>query len=359
MQAPSDEPAAATQPAHAAMGCAGSKPIDPADFIVPQDEPEEPMLVRLTSCAGSFVELVSKPRPKSEEPLKVVTWEGMVPQPLPSSAIENLDTANDTTAIVQSVDCQIYQKSPPFVISFFNANRKLVAVLSGERPPKNLGEADRMRADTAVLYVAEPPRGAAAATGHATRTTSDGSTLHAVAELRPIFSADYVARRAAKPGEQSLFNSSEAAHKEPYPWDIGLYLAGPGGTFHADPAATAPTAEGVPPFSLQPPDLRMRLAAGRSAYDYPISAIVVNARRNPVAVLQQARKRHPAWSYLPFPFLTLPCLTLPYLTLPPPLWPFSSRPTSNPSRSQGTSPHLTHSACMRPSISVPPLAPLH
>ena len=120
------------------MGCAGSKPIDPADFIVPQDEPEEPMLVRLTSCAGSFVELVSKPRPKSEEPLKVVTWEGMVPQPLPSSAIENLDTANDTTAIVQSVDCQIYKttSTPPFMISFFNANRKLVAVLSGERPPK-------------------------------------------------------------------------------------------------------------------------------------------------------------------------------------------------------------------------------
>ena len=342
------------------MGCAGSKPIDPADFIVPQDEPEEPMLVRLTSCAGSFVELVSKPRPKSEEPLKVVTWEGTPPRLAGARhpAIENLDTANDTTAIVQSVDCQIYQKSPPFVISFFNANRKLVAVLSGERPPKNLGEVDLMRADTAVLYVAEPPRGAAAATGHATRTTSDGSTLHAVAELRPIFSADYVAMATAKPGEEHKFNS-EAAHKEPYPWDIGLYLAGPGGTFHADPAATAPTAEGVPPFSLQPPDLRMRLAPGRSAYNFPISAIVVNARRNPVAVLQQARKRHPAWSYLPFPFLTLPCLTLPYLTLPPPLWPFSSRPTSNPSRSQGTSPHLTHSACMRPSISVPPLAPLH
>ena len=79
------------------------------------------MLVPLTSCAGSFVELVSKPRPKSEEPLKVVTWEGMVPQPLPSSAIENLDTANDTTAIVQSVDCQIYKttSTPPFMISFF------------------------------------------------------------------------------------------------------------------------------------------------------------------------------------------------------------------------------------------------
>ena len=170
----------ALKTAHAAMGCAGSKLIDPADFIVPQDEPEEPMLVRLTSCAGSFVELSSKPRPKSEEPLQLVAWEGMAPQPLSSSAIENFDTPNDTTAIVQSIDYQGYKKSRPFVISFFDANRKLVAVLSGKRPPTSLGYLDYLRAETCVLYVAAPPRGAAAAAGHATRTTSDGSTLYAV-----------------------------------------------------------------------------------------------------------------------------------------------------------------------------------
>ena len=132
------------------MGCAGSKPIDPADFIVPQDEPEEPMLVRLTSCASSFVELSSKPRPKSEDPIQLVTWEGLVPNP--KSTIENFDTANNTTAIVQSMDYQGYAKSRPFVISFFDANRKLVAVLSGGRPPQGLGYLDQMKADTAVLY---------------------------------------------------------------------------------------------------------------------------------------------------------------------------------------------------------------
>ena len=247
------------------------------------------MLVRLTSCAASFVELSSKPRPKSEEPLQLVAWEGMAPRPLSSSAIENFDTPNDTTAIVQSIDYQFYAKSRPFVISFFDANRKLVAVLSGKRPPTGLGYLDTMRAETCVLYSAAPPPAAA---GHATRTTSDGSTLYAVAELRPIFSADFVAQATAKPGEETCTVGD--LFVPPYPWEIGLYLAGPGGTFHADPAATAPTAEGVPPFSLQPPDLRMRLAPGGSASDYPISAIVVNARRNPVAVLQQARKRHPA-----------------------------------------------------------------
>ena len=258
------------------MGCAGSKPIDPAEFIVPQDEPEEPMLVRLTSCASSFVELSSKPRPKSEDPIQLVTWEGLVPNP--KSTIENLDTANNTTAIVQSMDYQGYAKSRPFVISFFDANRKLVAVLSGGRPPQGLGRGP----DTAVLYAAEPPRGAAAATGHATRTTSDGSTLHAVAELRPIFSAEFIKEQT--PGAERLFMPEQP----PKPWEVGLYLAGPGGTFHADPAAKFPVAEGVPPFSLRPPDLRMRLAPGASVSDYPVNAIVVNARRNPVAVLHQA-----------------------------------------------------------------------
>ena len=262
------------------MGCAGSKPIDPADFIVPQDEPEEPMLVRLTSCASSFVELSSKPRPKSEDPIQLVTWEGLVPNP--KSTIENLDTANNTTAIVQSMDYQGYAKSRPFVISFFDANRKLVAVLSGGRPPQGLGYLDQMKADTAVLYAAEPPRGAAAATGHATRTTSDGSTLHAVAELRPIFSAEFIKQQT--PGAETC----GFIEQPPKPWEVGLYLAGPGGTFHADPAAKFPVAEGVPPFSLRPPDLRMRLAPGASVSDYPVNAIVVNARRNPVAVLHQA-----------------------------------------------------------------------
>ena len=265
------------------MGCAGSKPIDPADFIVPQDEPEEPMLVRLTSCASSFVELSSKPRPKSEDPIQLVTWEGLVPNP--KSTIENLDTANNTTAIVQSMDYQGYAKSRPFVISFFDANRKLVAVLSGGRPPQGLGYLDQMKADTAVLYAAEPPRGAAAATGHATRTTSDGSTLHAVAELRPIFSAEFIKEQTpGGRGAERLFMPEQP----PKPWEVGLYLAGPGGTFHADPAAKFPVAEGVPPFSLRPPDLRMRLAPGASVSDYPVNAIVVNARRNPVAVLHQA-----------------------------------------------------------------------
>ena len=265
------------------MGCAGSKPIDPADFIVPQDEPEEPMLVRLTSCASSFVELSSKPRPKSEDPIQLVTWEGLVPNP--KSTIENFDTANNnTTAIVQSIDYQGYAKSRPFVISFFDANRKLVAVLSGGRPPQGLCRPP----DTAVLYAAEPPRGAAAATGHATRTTSDGSTLHAVAELRPIFSAEFIEQVCLPGAEPGGFASAGIIKQPPYPWEVGLYLAGPGGTFHADPAAKFPVAEGVPPFSLRPPDLRMRLAPGASVSDYPVNAIVVNARRNPVAVLHQA-----------------------------------------------------------------------
>ena len=266
------------------MGCAGSKPIDPADFIVPQDEPEEPMLVRLTSCAGSFVELSSKPRPKSEDPIQLVTWEGLVPNP--KSTIENFDTANNTTAIVQSMDYQGYAKSRPFVISFFDANRKLVAVLSGGRPQQGMGYLDQMKADTAVLYAAEPPRGAAAATGHATRTTSDGSTLHAVAELRPIFSAEFIKEQT--PQKTGAAERLFMPEQPPKPWEVGLYLAGPGGTFHADPAAKFPVAEGVPPFSLRPPDLRMRLAPGASVSDYPVNAIVVNARRNPVAVLHQA-----------------------------------------------------------------------
>ena len=285
------------------MGCAGSKLIDPADFIVPQDEPEEPMLVRLTSCAGSFVELSSKPRPKSEEPLQLVAWEGMASRPLSSSAVENFDTPNDTTAIVQSIDYHFYEKFRPFVISFFDANRKLVAVLSGERPPKRLGYLDTLRADTCVLYAAAPPRGAAAAAGHATRTTSDGSTLYAVAELRPIFSAEFIAQETAKPGEEYKHGMGGVGGLgyavPPYPWEVGLYVAGPGGTFHADPSATAPTAEGVPPYSLRPPDLRMRLPPGEFVCESPSNAIVVNERRNPVAVLRQARKSHPTRPSLP------------------------------------------------------------
>ena len=51
-------------------GCGGSKPIDPAEYIVPQSEPEEPMLVRLTSCAGNFVELSSSRAQRATSPSK-------------------------------------------------------------------------------------------------------------------------------------------------------------------------------------------------------------------------------------------------------------------------------------------------
>ena len=61
----------------------------------------------------------------------------------------------------------------------------------------------------------------------------------AVAELRPIFSAEFIAQETAKPGEE--YKHAWGASPAPYPWEVGLYVAGPGGTFHADPSATAPT----------------------------------------------------------------------------------------------------------------------
>ena len=256
------------------MGCGGSKPIDPAEYIVPQSEPEEPMLVRLTSCAGNFVELSVKPRPKSDEPIQdQVQLDGVTLGKNPT--IENIYTTTDTTAIIQSMDHAIYETSRPFVFSFYDANRKLVAVLTGKKPPECPDYLERVKAVRATLY-AKTPR--AAATGHSTKTMSDGQTLHAIAELRPIFTADFVSDRS----------TASAVAQPPHPWEVGLYLAGPGGTFGEDPGANAPTAEGVPPFSLRPPDLRMRLAPGASPSDYPIRAAVVNPGRNCVALFQQA-----------------------------------------------------------------------
>ena len=102
----------------------------------------------------------------------------------------------------------------------------------------------------------------------------------------------------------------------------------------------------------------------------PISAIVVNARRNPVAVLQQARKRHPAWSYLALPYLTLPFLTLP-LTLPLPYLTLHSPPVAVLEQADFKSVAIAryvatpHTQCMhaslyqRPAIGTTPFAPLH
>ena len=188
--------------------------------------------------------------------------------------IENIYTTTDTTAIIQSMDHAIYERLRALRFLVLRCKSQARGRAHGQEASPNARITGARKAVRATLY-AKTPR--AAATGHSTKTMSDGQTLHAIAELRPIFTADFVSDRS----------TASAVAQPPLP-EVGLYLAGPGGTFGEDPGANAPTAEGVPPFSLRPPDLRMRLAPGASPADYPIRAAVVNPGRNCVALFQQA-----------------------------------------------------------------------
>ena len=216
------------------MGCAGSTPaLDFAGILKSQPEGGAlpPVILEAAACREGFVELTLKARPARDGALKCV-WEGMYPPPEKPKA-KNIEK-DGLTVGTYLLDTFSF-KTRPFIASFFDKHEKVQAVLTGKYSDHfNAKYADGR--GRAVLYARAPIPGA---TGHAPKTTADGAVLHPIAQIRPVSGGDYFVS-AGMAGMGSLLGGSESRYAPPQSEKgIGLYLAGPDGTFYEAPRDAA------------------------------------------------------------------------------------------------------------------------
>ena len=206
----------------ARMGCAGSTPaLDFAGILKSQPEGGAlpPVILEAAACREGFVELTLKARPARDGALKCV-WEGMYPPPEKPKA-KNIEK-DGLTVGTYLLDTFSF-KTRPFIASFFDKHGKVQAVLTGVEDKYATGRG------RAVLYARAPIPGA---TGHAPKTTADGAVLHPIAQIRPVSGGDYFVRFGG--------STSESRYGPPQSEKgIGLYLAGPDGTFYEAPRDAA------------------------------------------------------------------------------------------------------------------------
>ena len=210
------------------MGCAGSTPaLDFAGILKSQPEGGAlpPVILEAAACREGFVELTLKARPARDGALKCV-WEGMYPPPEKPKA-KNIEK-DGLTVGTYLLDTFSF-KTRPFIASFFDKHGKVQAVLTGTYSDRTVKDSGR-----AVLYARAPIPGA---TGHAPKTTADGAVLHPIAQIRPVSGGDYFVSAA---GMASLLGGSESRYgPPPSEKGLGLYLAGPDGTFYEAPRDAA------------------------------------------------------------------------------------------------------------------------
>jgi len=120
--------------------------------------------------------------------------------------------------------------------SFFDKHAKVQAVLTGKYSEPSHDDTYEKGRGRAVLYAKTPIPGA---TGHKPKTTADGTILHPVAQIRPVAGGGYrvsagLAAGAGVGGMAGVGFSHTAADT-----GMGLYLAGPNGTFYEAPRDSA------------------------------------------------------------------------------------------------------------------------
>ena len=214
------------------MGCAGSTPaLDFAGILKSQPEGGAlpPVILEAAACRKGFVELTLKARPARDGALKCV-WEGMYPPPEKPKA-KNIEKGGLTVG-TYLLDTFSF-KTRPFIASFFDKHGKVQAVLTGTYSDSTVKDSGR-----AVLYARAPIPGA---TGHAPKTTADGAVLHPIAQIRPVSGGNKYFMSAGMAGMGGGGTSTSESGYAPPPSEegIGLYLAGPDGTFYEAPRDSA------------------------------------------------------------------------------------------------------------------------
>lgn len=207
------------------MGCSASSipAPDPADILVAQATPEEPLLADAGLRKG-FVVLVAHARSGKAGGALRFSWteeySWKAPRPVSRAAkAENFDTAEGRTVVTRLSDFANFTKFP-FLVSFFGPDGEVSAVLTGHGEPFERGDG------SAVLFARRPRAGA---TGHVQKTAADGVALHPFAEVRPLTE------------EQPIWGQLYAgtfAIDAPFERELGVFLAGPNGSFGEDPDAS-------------------------------------------------------------------------------------------------------------------------
>lgn len=213
------------------MGCAGSTPaLDFAGILKPQLEGGAlpPVIMEAAACREGFVELALKKRPARDGALNCV-WEGMYPPPVKLKA-KNIEK-DGLTVGTYLLDTFSF-KTRPFIASFFDKHEKVQAVLTGKYSD-SFNDIYAKGRGRAVLYARAPIPGA---TGHAPKTTADGTVLHPIAQIRPVSGGDYFVSAGMAGMGGGGISTSESRYAPPKgEKGIGLYLAGPDGTFYEAP----------------------------------------------------------------------------------------------------------------------------